>query len=157
MTLRYLIGSSGQVIEISPRVLEHFGSHVQRRAWSTEAGGQLFADIANGVIRIGVATGPRPTDFRAPFLYFPDKKAERAEIASFYQRGAHFVGDWHTHPQDIPKPSSLDLRTVRSTVERSKLQLGGVILVIVGRKQFPEGLFVSVTDLSGTYPLQPEL
>jgi hypothetical protein len=29
--------------------------------------------------------------------------------------------------------------------------------MIVGRKPFPDGRFVSLTDLYGTYPLHPEI
>lgn len=154
MSLRFPIGSSGEIIEFSDDVLVHFESHVQARCWHPEAGGQLFARIDRNIVQIVVASGPRSKDFRAPFLYIPNKVEERKEIKEFYRLGLHYVGDWHTHPQDIARPSALDLRTAKSTFLRSHHDLGGLLLVIVGRTKPPRGLFVSLTDHIGTHELE---
>ncbi|WP_165828755.1 Mov34/MPN/PAD-1 family protein [Caulobacter radicis] len=153
MSLRYPIGLSGEVVEFSDGVLTHFENHIQRRCWQCEAGGQLFASLDRNIVHIAVASGPRDKDFRAPFLYVPNKAEERREIAHFYRLGLHYVGDWHTHPQDIAQPSALDLKTAKSTFLRSKHMLGGLLLVIVGRVKAPRGLFVSLTDYEGSHRL----
>lgn len=151
--MRYFVGDTEEVIEFSPSVLARFEQHRQLRFWQSEAGGQLFARFSVGVISVGVATGPRATDFRTPFSYVPDRAAERLEITEMRELGWHYVGDWHTHPQAIPQPSGRDIRTVKSTARKSRLVLGGVLMVIVGRTQFPGGLFVGVADEDGLYQL----
>jgi integrative and conjugative element protein (TIGR02256 family) len=151
--VRFTIGDSGEVVEFSASVLERFEQHRQRRFWQAEAGGQLFANLAPGLISIAIATGPRPTDRRTPFSYVPDREAEHREIAEMRPGGWHYVGDWHTHPQAVPSPSGRDLRTVISTVQKSQLVLAGVLMVIVGSSAFPSGLYVGVSDGEGLYSL----
>ncbi len=154
--MRYGIGESGQVVEFSPSVLGRLDLHRQHRFWQCEAGGQLFGRFIEGTIIVGAATGPRPTDLRTPFSYIPDKTAEKREIAEMRDADWHYVGDWHTHPQAVPKPSGRDIRTVRSTAQKSRLVLSGVLMVIVGRQPFPAGLYVGAGDRDGLYQLPVE-
>lgn len=154
--MRYLVGDSGQIVEFSPSVVDRFHQHRQHRFWQCEAGGQLFARFSTGVIFIGNATGPRPADVRTPFSYTPDRATEKREITEMRALGWHYAGDWHTHPQALPKPSGRDIRTVKSTAQKSQLVLGGVLMVIVGRTSFPGGLYVGVGDEVGLYPLTVE-
>lgn len=151
--MRYSIGDSGEIIEFSATVLERFDLNRQRRFWQSEAGGQLFAKLGPGIISVALATGPRPTDFRTPFSYVPDRQAEQREITNLRLEGWHYVGDWHTHPQAVPLPSGRDIRTARSTVQKSRLVLAGVVMVIVGRLTFPRGLYVGVSDGDDLYPI----
>jgi len=152
--LRYPIGQSGQALVFEPETLAHMSEHVQRRWWHPEAGGQLFARVSGGAIRIVLATGPRPTDTRWRFLYRPDRRAEQREIDQAHAEGLRYIGDWHTHPQDIPRPSGLDRRTVRSTFMESRHDMNGVVMAIVGRDPLPAGLHVSITDAAGIYDLE---
>ena len=144
-------GPDGLTLHIAPPVLAHFYNHVQRRCWSREAGGQLFASIKNKRWTIAKATGPRPTDLRSRFSFRPDRKAEKAEILSFFQEGLHYVGDWHTHPQDVPSPSNTDMCNITDTVQASEHSLPGFLMIIVGRLPAPEGLWLSFHDIRGGY------
>src|SRR5580700_11333801 len=62
--LSYCVGTSGQMIILSDHVLQQFDSSRQRKPGLAEAGGQLFASLADGHIRIEKATGPRKSDKR---------------------------------------------------------------------------------------------
>jgi integrative and conjugative element protein (TIGR02256 family) len=63
--------------------------------------------------------------------------------------GLHFIGDWHTHPERIPTPSTSDVRSIREAVARSKHHLNGFVMLIAGTEPFPFGLFVSLYDSKG--------
>jgi integrative and conjugative element protein (TIGR02256 family) len=142
--LRYVLPGSVSEIEFAAVVLSHFRRHRQLRMLSREAGGQMFADLSTaGVIKIVEATGPRKTDRRSLFSYHPDRTAERLEIVDRYQRGLHFVGDWHTHWQDFPVPSGTDNRSMKEMVCDSNHASPGFLMVIVGRTDSAEGLHVS--------------
>lgn len=65
--------------------------------------------------------------------------------------GLDYVGDWHTHPEDVPTPSSDDLLSIAEVVRRSTHHLPGFLLLIVGRKPFPNGLWASFHALGGTW------
>lgn len=135
---------------ISPEVLEHFYNYRQLQPSSKEAGGQLFAKIHSGIIHVCSVTGPRKLDRRGRFFFNPTRWLEKLEIKKKFNNGLHYVGDWHTHPQQIPEPSALDIKSMKECFIKSKHELPFFILVIVGQVATPKGLSVSIhneTDL----------
>jgi integrative and conjugative element protein (TIGR02256 family) len=153
--ISYPVGASGQILRLSDTVIEHFQRHRQMRFWQREAGGMLFARFDLPLISIDEATGPRRTDCRTRYSYAPDESVERMEIEQRFQNDLHFVGRWHTHPEDVPIPSLLDIRSTSDCVRRSKHALNGFVMAIIGRMAFPEGLFLSVCDHRVAHRLDP--
>lgn len=148
------VGTSGQLVVVAPNVLAHLDAHRQTRWWHKEAGGQLFATLAPSRIEVSVATGPRRSDRRSRFGYVPDVNAEKTEIELMYAGGLHYVGDWHTHPQPIPIPSSTDVQTLQGCFRLSRHDLNAFILIVVGRAEFPHGIYVAAVDANGAYQLK---
>jgi integrative and conjugative element protein (TIGR02256 family) len=147
------IGDSGQSLQFAVDVLRRFDAHRQNRFWQREAGGLLFARFELPKIDVCEATGPRPTDRRSRYSYRPDQEAEKREIEVNFTRGLHFVGCWHTHPEDIASPSIVDTRNISDCVRRSHHALNGFVMVIVGRAALPNGMFVSICDRSSVHEL----
>jgi integrative and conjugative element protein (TIGR02256 family) len=154
--IEYPIGTSGQVLVFESEVLEHFRRQRQRRWFDREAGGQLFARIDGARVIVVEATGPRPSDRRSPFSYAPSRRDERAEILDRYAKGLHFVGDWHTHPERLPRPSHPDCTSIGECVRRSKHSLNGFVIAVVGQAEPPDGLFVAIHDGMRAHRLLPE-
>ena len=71
-----------------------------------------------------------------------------------FKRGWHFVGDWHTHPEERPRPSGLDIRGVQEMFVKSRHSLESLVLVIVGTAGFPDGLFVAMVTADAVHELQ---
>ncbi len=151
----YEVGTSGERVVIDLSVLSHFQGHQQTRFWHREAGGLLFARIAGKEITIVLATGPRATDIRTPFSYQADRQAEQREIDACFSKDVHYVGDWHTHPQKRPSPSSRDLKTFTSRVCLSRHRMNGLIFAIVGRVKRPGGLLLLIHDGTRHHELTP--
>jgi len=151
----YPIATSGSKVILTEPVLAHLAAHRQRRFWQSEAGGQLFARLEGGDIVIVEATGPREGDRRGRNFYRPDKAAEQAEIDARHPDGLHFVGDWHTHPQAYPEPSGSDLASIADAVRRSRHDLNGFVLLVIGTLGPPQGLHLSVHDGAAGYRLSP--
>ena len=148
-------GPNGLILHIEQNVLAHLCGNAQRKCWSREAGGQLFASIKNNRWIVAKATGPRASDFRSRFSFRPDRKAEKAEILALFREGLHYVGDWHTHPQDVPSPSQTDIRNMTETVQSSEHSLPGFLMAIVGRLPAPDGLWLSFHEVRGGYAQCP--
>jgi integrative and conjugative element protein (TIGR02256 family) len=151
--ISFNIGHSGQSLAFDDDVLAHFDRHRQTRFWQREAGGLLFARIDLPIISVCSITGPRRRDRRSRYSYRPDECAEQREIDEMFQRDLHFVGCWHTHPEDVASPSHVDIRNTAECVKRSHHALNGFVMVIVGRNALPESLFVSVCDETSVYPV----
>lgn len=129
---------------IEPAVLRHFARHRQIGPRAPEVGGQLFASFEKFRVRVTAATGPRDADRRSRFSFFPDRSRENAEIKERFARGLHYVGDWHTHPEPHPSPSSLDLESMRECFRNSTHSLSHFVMIIVGQDPSLSGLWVSL-------------
>jgi integrative and conjugative element protein (TIGR02256 family) len=140
MMLEYPIGCSGQILVLAEEVVRKFCRHRQKRWYQREAGGQLFARFSAFRIVVEEATGPRRTDRRTRTSYVPDRAAEQREIDARYAEGFHYVGDWHTHPEMLPRPSGVDVASISESVRKSTHALNGFLLVIVGQAEPPTGL-----------------
>lgn len=146
MALRYTMVDSGQVLVLSDAVVEHIVSNCQSRPGQTEAGGQLFATFEDSTVLITRATGPRKADHRSRFRFVPHRISERREINQHYKAGLHFVGDWHTHPQTVPRPSDIDLSNITDMFKKSRHGLAGFVMIISGTMPPPDGLYVAICD-----------
>jgi len=142
--IEYPIGTSGQVLVFTGPVIDHLRRHRQLRWYQREAGGQLFARFDGGRIMVEEATGPWKGDRRTRMSYVPDRRAEQAEILERHARGLHYVGDWHTHPEALPGPSRPDTSSIAECVAKSKHDLNGFVLVVVGLAEPPAGFHVSI-------------
>ncbi|WP_370258766.1 Mov34/MPN/PAD-1 family protein [Marinobacter nauticus] len=131
-------------IEFPPRILEHFVSFQQKQPHDKEAGGQLFWEYSpEGHRRVALVTGPRPTDQRSRTRYKADHRQEQIEINRNYDRGLYLLGDWHTHPEAIARPSAADIEAIQDIYRGSRNPGPGLLLVIVGTRPLYEGLSVS--------------
>jgi integrative and conjugative element protein (TIGR02256 family) len=143
----------GRVV-FTAEVLKKMDSYKQIRFFSKESGGQLFASFEDDTIRVVDATGPRKFDKRSKFGFFPHRQTEQIEIHNKYiKEHIHFVGDWHTHPEKIPTPSTCDQESVVKIMEESRHDLQGILLVIVGTVGFPSCLYVGYQTKTELYTL----
>lgn len=138
---------------IEPNVLRHLAKHRQAGPRAPEVGGQLFASFEKYRVRIIRATGPRKTDLRSRFSFFPDRRSENSEIEERFVDGLHFVGDWHTHPERRPSPSSIDIGSMADCFRKSKHSLSHFVMLIVGQDDSPAGLWVSLHNAKKCVPM----
>jgi proteasome lid subunit RPN8/RPN11 len=81
---------------------------------------------------------------------------EEEEINTMHSQGLHFIGDWHTHPEQIPRVSASDVDSIRRAFEQSKHHLNGFVLLIAGTEAFPRGLFLSLYDSQSETAILPD-
>lgn len=114
---------------------------------SPERGGQLFAEIVDGDVRIVLASDVDGK--RSRFSFLPYRWREQREIAKEFKRGLHYVGDWHTHPEEVPRPSGFDVEKILGVYRESDHELPFLVMLIVGRAPFPEGLYAAFATTQG--------
>lgn len=109
-----------------------------------EAGGQLFFRPSLGDIVVTNASEPSSSDRRGPAFFQPDATTEQTVINEKFGEGLHFIGDWHTHAELLPRPSWDDRRRISRIFRKSEHELRGMFLMVVGRAGFPDGLWCGV-------------
>lgn len=149
-SIEYEIGDSQRLVFAS-EVLQVFARFRQDGCWKREAGGQLFAELSKNMATVQLATTPNSKDFRSRFQFIPLLKMQQQQIDEQFTNGLHFVGDWHTHPQEIPKMSATDRQSMSECFAKSTHNLNSFVMVIVGTASFPKGLSVSLHNEFGIY------
>jgi len=139
---------------LADEVLVHFNRYRQTGN-RKEAGGQLFATFDGITTHVECATGPRRSDRRGRGFFFPNRRAERREIRHRFKSGLHYVGDWHTHTEYRPTPSSTDVDSFREMFCKSKHILVSFVIIIVGLDHGPEGLYVGLCNGQQMVRLRP--
>ena len=139
----------GLDVHVTASVLGTFNAHRQTRFYHREAGGQLFGHAGRSRWTVARATGPGGADRRVRFGFKPDRTREQREIYDFHALGFDYLGDWHTHPEDTPTPSSRDLDSIGEIARQSTHHLSGFLLCIAGRSPFPGGFWLSFHTRDG--------
>lgn len=132
-------------IRFESAVVEFLEKHRQRNWFANERAGQLFGTIDGAIVTVAEATGPRRGDRANHISYNIDRKAAQREIDERYEKGLHYIGDWHTHPQKAPGPSMTDVLSMVRLFCTSSHQLNHVAMLIVGTRD-PETWWCSVHD-----------
>ncbi len=133
-----------QTLRLESTVLEHVEKSRQLNAHSTEAGGQLFGYINKSEIQIVLATGPYKRDQRGRYYYRSHETSAQKEIENYSKEGLFYLGEWHTHAEDFPTASSSDIDAMNKLLMHSKLNVNGLLMLIVGRSTSLSGYYISL-------------
>ncbi|MFA0997153.1 MULTISPECIES: Mov34/MPN/PAD-1 family protein [Pseudomonas syringae group] len=109
----WAVPGTEQLVHLKQQPLEVFSRYIQEGSDATEAGGILLGHVRGQHLEIIEATEPSFWDRRFRFLfermpYFHHRLAMKRWRES--NGLVRYVGEWHTHPQDHPTPSSIDLK-----------------------------------------------
>jgi len=152
MSFEYELPNKEKLV-LQDEAVEYFSQRKQRK-FQFERGGILFAEFDEGRTMISLAAGPYKNDVKLPFQYRANKENAQKDIERKFEEGLHYAGEWHTHPQKIPIPSSQDIDAIKCCYNKSEHKLDYFVLIIVGQSSFPKGLWVGVADGSNVHQLQ---
>ena len=125
----------GGLLVITPSPLKRMLAYRQLSWFSTEAAGVLIGERRGSHVVVHQISEPGPGDIRR--RCFVDRRGAHHQIAvdeAFIGSSGmlQYVGEWHTHPEDSPSPSSTDLGTWQRHLIADDEQM---ILLIIGRKE----------------------
>lgn len=110
------------------KTMSHYTRGSER---AREAGGIFLGSYRGPHIEITAITEPLPGDRRARHVFNRRDPGHRAAAKSAWEKSGRtktFTGEWHTHPEEVPTPSAVDLSTWKSLMNRSKDPLAFIIL-----------------------------
>jgi [CysO sulfur-carrier protein]-S-L-cysteine hydrolase len=102
-----------------------------------EFGGILVGDYSTDFRQLNITDSilPRTKTFNAtPTLFERNSKGMERELHKFYKRNPpkYYIGEWHTHPDNLPFPSITDLQAMQSIVDYPKVEIKNPVLLIIG-------------------------
>lgn len=142
MSLVWRCSEHSQRVQICDAVISHLLEHQQQGSEANEAGGQLFGTVTSKEVRVTTATGPYQNDERGRYRYRSDAQSAQQAISDQAIHGLIYIGEWHTHAEDEPRPSDDDIAAMNALRTRSRLNASSALLVIVGRVPPPQGLAI---------------
>lgn len=140
-----------QTLVLEPAVLAHVEKFRQLSIFQTEAGGQLFGNINDNEIRVTIASGPYRRDQRGRYHYRADNDSAQKAIEDFAKNGLYYLGEWHTHAEDFPSASASDIDAMNKLLGHSKLNVNGLLMLIVGRSSLLSGYCITLFNHAVRY------
>lgn len=118
-------------------VVSLLDSHRQLRIGSTEAGGILLGRLLNNSddAIIDRITEPGPGDERRRFSFKRGLRRSQESVNAVWHEtsgSVNYLGEWHTHPEEIPTPSRVDIDDWVRIIKHARFESGFLIFIIVG-------------------------
>jgi integrative and conjugative element protein (TIGR02256 family) len=127
-------------ITISTSATETFAAFTQVGCDDPEAGGILLGRLileSDNVV-VDEATVPNVEDRQSRFFFWrSNQHAQRRVVEAWDQtEGTRiYLGEWHTHPEDIPNPSCVDKKNWQRLIKKCKYEQDFLFFVIVGLEE----------------------
>ncbi|MEN5110099.1 Mov34/MPN/PAD-1 family protein [Pseudomonas sp. TWI672] len=135
-----------QFVYFSQSVLEVFQRHVQEDD-GTEAGGILLGHVRGKHLEVLEASEPTRQDLRLRYFFERMIHGHKSLADRRWQESnglVRYIGEWHSHPQEVPRPSSIDLDEW-TILAKGRSDRRPLLAVIVGR----QNLHVELMHASG--------
>lgn len=139
------------LLHFSETTIDAFLRHIQTSDLDCEAGGILLGSVHGTHMLIEQATVPTTRDKRFRYLFERMPFGHEAIALARWtasQGTIRYLGEWHTHPENNPTPSTLD-RAEWHRLSSSRRDKRSMLAVIVGR----ERLYVELVPSSGRGPV----
>ena len=130
----WVISNTGILLVLSDEAVTTFQKYAQDSPEKFEAGGILLGKRRLNHFEVLQVTEPKKFDVRSRYHWIRSEKTH-VEIAKKHwveSKGQiTYIGEWHTHPEKVPNPSTIDLDEWKILANKCP-HSGGMGMVIVG-------------------------
>jgi integrative and conjugative element protein (TIGR02256 family) len=146
----FLTECEGMEIVFSNNILNKMLSFRQSSGNLPESGGIITGLIYNHAICAIDCSIPTSYDKQNRFNFIRSKEGAQCFLDEKFltSRGREiYLGEWHTHPENSPKPSTTDLSSFKKTIKNNLLNSHIFIMVIIGLCEIYIGVFNNLGQL----------
>ncbi|WP_434779299.1 Mov34/MPN/PAD-1 family protein [Neisseria sp. Ec49-e6-T10] len=131
MSEKILSLPNGKHILIDRGISEVILQYQQNDKFATEAGGILIGEYRGPHLHVVDLTTPFSDDIRKKYYFHRcspghNQYAQKRWIASNQTQA--WIGEWHTHPENFPTPSKIDIDNWQKRLPKKEM-----LLIIQGR------------------------
>lgn len=133
-SMRFALPNATWSIDFASEAVGTMLAAAQTGTTCPERFGQLFTrDLQTSRVVVSLATEVQAKHARRTKVVF-DLEHMASQRSALYDKGWHFVGLWHTHPEPCPEPSHTDALLAKDHAEAAGQILAGMIFLIVGNR-----------------------
>lgn len=136
-------------LKILPAAFHKMQAYIQDNDAKEEAGGIMLGYcIDENNFTILEVTVPNKEDKRSRYGFWRTSFLHQRILNRLFKKSngkSIYLGEWHTHPENVPTPSSLDRKSIIAQIRKSKLNSDKIFSLIMGR----EGLHLSLVRYEG--------
>lgn len=137
--LIYILENGGR-LKVPTSILEQFNLFVQSEFYIPESGGVLLGRFIKDTddIVLDVISIPQEFDTQKRCFFRREKEPHQTIIDTYWQRTkgtGHYLGEWHTHPENYPHPSSTDFKNWIELLQVASYYGTTLIYIIIGIKE----------------------
>jgi len=101
-----------------------------------ESGGILLGYyIEDSSFTLTDVTIPTDLDKSSRFNFIRAKKSAQKAINKYFKESGGkkiYLGEWHSHPENLPTPSNLDCKSIKEQISLNKLNSEIIFMIIIG-------------------------
>ena len=127
-------GNSYHKLIIKKSIIKTFSKLVSKKA-TNESGGILLGNVYKNHCEIVKVTKPNKYDSFGPNFFVRSKRGAQPHINKAWKKSNGteiYLGEWHTHFEEEPKPSLTDKNLIINSLRKTKMEIDFLFLIIVG-------------------------
>lgn len=127
-------------ISVNPEILRDFVEFQRRGCFEIEYGGVLvgYYNVEEKQFCITDITWPQREDIQKRFRFIRKSSGHQEIVDSLWEQSEYrkcYIGEWHTHNQNIPVPSVVDIKNwKRISLRNNNYEVS--FFIIVGREKW---------------------
>ena len=137
------------ILRIDQKVIDILTSYIQDDEDKPEAGGILMGYyIDDYSFYVSDSSTPSENDKSSRFNFFRSFINAQKFIECYFKSSKGkkiYLGEWHTHPEKLPTPSSTDLKSFKDQLKKNVLNSKFVFMIILGT----EGIYAAAYCKTG--------
>jgi integrative and conjugative element protein (TIGR02256 family) len=132
--LTYKITSLELTLEIDEKLLSSIVD-VGKQHYPNEFGGFLIGNYTENQTHLTITDTILPNKYKGtPYLFERDTIGIDEQLKEFYDEEPkkYYLGEWHTHPNNPPIPSSIDIKAINTIASHPEVSIKNPIMLIIG-------------------------
>ena len=128
---------NNKVVDILSSVLSEMYQWIQDSDEKLESGGYIvgYKHEKTGHISLEMVSHPYMLDIRNRVRFNMKDPKHMIFLKKAERNKSYYMGVWHTHPQDVPSPSSIDWEDWKDSLKKEKSGCEYIFFIIVGIKE----------------------
>ncbi len=110
-------------------------TNIGKSHYPDEFGGFLIGYYSSDLKQLNITATILPTIFKATKYKFErDTTGINETLINYYKQipKTYYVGEWHTHPDNMPVPSTTDIKAINNILNHKGKSIQNPVLLIIG-------------------------